>query len=722
MSKKQQQQDQYRERERSRYENPIASREYILKKINSVASPMTKAELEKALGVKTIQEQTALSRRLKAMLRDGQLKLNSRKKYSQGAALPVCKARVVIRKNGFVGLDLLDADNMQEQIKGAVTLNQDHAKELMAGDWVLVRLAVSENAETKATLVEVTERASKYLVGMLEQTRRKLVFTPACRSYTGPMRLQPGGCKANAGAYVQVKIIKYPSSRQELVVRVEKVLGDHATAGLERQMAIEAFHLPYQFSAEALAQAKDLQNQPVVVGDRADWRKYAFITIDGEDARDFDDAVYAEQTTQGWRIYVAIADVSHYVQLGSVLDKEAKLRATSVYLPGSVIPMLPEELSNDLCSLKPKVDRLVLGVCIEVDHNAKVLSAEFHNAIIHSHARMTYTEVAKLIETDHASWPLWLQPTLGSLNHCYRLLAKRRKQRGSIEFNLPETKIVFNQDGKIDKIIPTARNCAHLLIEECMLLANEVCAAKLLESRAAAMYRVHAKPNQEKLGLLRTFLADYGMVMVSKGEIGSKDIQKIMHESAGKEHAATIQSMLLSSMAQAVYAVDNIGHFGLAYQHYSHFTSPIRRYPDLVVHRVIKSLIAKARPVYQYNELRPLAKHCSYAERRADEASRYVISWLKCEYMSKHVGQRFWGKVVGVKSFGLFIALEEIHIEGLLHMSQLANDYYSYDSSRQVLIGRSKENVYKIGQRLQVEVARVDTFARLIDFKKITTA
>ncbi|HYG32935.1 MAG TPA: ribonuclease R, partial [Methylophilaceae bacterium] len=513
--------------------------------------------------------------------------------------------------------------------------------------------------------------------------------------------------------------IEQPSAYAKPIGKVVEVLGDYADPGMEIEIALRKHQLPYEFSTAAI---KEAEGYPRTVQEsdwrgRRDLRELPLITIDSETARDFDDAVFCESQGKGWRLVVAIADVSYYVRPGSALDKDAFDRGNSVYFPRRVIPMLPEALSNGLCSLNPDVERLCMVCDMQIDAKGQVKRYEFYPSVMRSKARMTYTKVYDMIanpEGDTAREYGWLVPHIDHLYSLYQALAKAREKRGAIEFETSETIIVFNEHGKIDHIEPSTRNDAHRLIEECMLAAN-VCASDLLKKHEhPALYRIHEGPTPEKLEALRTFMGEFGFQVSGGDTPHAKDYGKLLARIKGRPDEQLLQTVLLRSMQQAVYSPDNVGHFGLAYESYTHFTSPIRRYPDLLIHRAIKSVLENEK--YNPGGWHLLGQHCSMTERRADEATRDVTSWLKCYFMQDKVGESFEGTVSGVTSFGLFVALDGIYVEGLVHVTELGNDYFHYDKARHAMVGERTRVQYRLGDRLKVKVSRVDLETTRIDF------
>ena len=714
MIKKFSKKDPYQKRESVRYKDPIPSRELILEYLEKSGKPQSKNDIERGLFIKKSEQKIALSRRLRAMVRDGQLLLNRKEQLTLIDNLALQKAKVVVKKSGFATLDFIDGYEPSKP----VCFTPIAMREILDGDTVLVRISHNEeNGRKIAVLVEILERSMEEMVGIIEVDEYGELFVPVQKQITTDIQLIASKVSYKHGDYVQAKIIKYPTRRQKMVVQVLKVIGDHAMAGLERMIAISVFNLPHIFSADALKYAKSLHDQPIQKeADRTDWRALPFVTIDGEDARDFDDAVFAEKQKQGWLLRVAIADVSNYVLEDSELDREAIERATSVYLPGSVIPMLPEVLSNDLCSLRPEEDRLVLGVEMHIGSCGKLQNYHFKKAIIRSKQRLTYTAVAGMIQ-GHEKVQTWFAKPLDDLYACYQALTKERSRRGSIDFDFPESKVQFDQQGKITAIISVERNIAHLIIEEAMLVANEACAGFIIQHQATGVFRVHPKPSTEKILNLKRFLDGMGISLPNYENIKPKDLKRLLDSVKSQDHAQAIQSVVLSTMSCAQYDTDNIGHFGLAYKHYCHFTSPIRRYPDLIVHRIIKNILANnASKTQQSGILKSLAKHCSRQERRADDASRYAMSWLKCQFMEDKEGKTYWGTISSVKSFGVFVTLDDMHVDGLLHITQLEADYYDYDPIQLKLVGRKNHKTYCLGQRIRVKVDKVNSREHQIDF------
>ncbi len=585
-------------------------------------------------------------------------------------------------------------------------------RQLMHGDRAAVRVGGrDQRGRPVGSVVEVLERANRRIVGRLHAEHGVLFVVPEDRRIAHDVLVPAAEAgKAKAGQVVTVELVAQPSAHAQPIGRVAEVLGHYADPGMEIEIALRKFDLPHEFSNKALAAARALPDavQSRDLEERRDLRELGLVTIDGETARDFDDAVFCRREARGWRLWVAIADVSHYVRHGEALDLEARERGTSVYFPRRVIPMLPERLSNELCSLKPEVDRLAMACEMTIGAGGEVGAYEFYPAVIRSQARLTYTEVWSRLSDGKAP------ENLALLHELFKLLHKQRERRGAIDFETVETRMVFDARGKIEKIVAEPRNDAHRIIEECMLSAN-VCAGSLLAEREhPVLYRVHDVPAAEKVAALRDFLAGLGLQLPG-GEIPRPaDYAALLERIRKRPDFALLQTVLLRSLKQAVYSPNNAGHFGLAFEAYVHFTSPIRRYPDLLVHRAIKAVLARKR--YDGGiDWEALGRHCSETERRADDASRDVENWLKCYYMRDHVGGTFSGTITGVAAFGLFVTLDDYFVDGLVHISELGRDYFQYDGARHMLLGERTKKRYRLADRITVKLVRVDVESRKID-------
>ncbi|MBA3565029.1 MAG: ribonuclease R, partial [Gammaproteobacteria bacterium] len=535
---------------------------------------------------------------------------------------------------------------------------------------------------------------------------------------------------AEPGQIVIAGILEQPTRHSQPVGEITRILGDDTQPGIETDIAINAHGLPHAWPKKLRAQVADIPSR-VAAADkhgRIDLREVPLVTIDGADARDFDDAVYCERSESGWRLLVAIADVSHYVAKGTPLDAEARNRGTSVYFPTRVIPMLPEALSNGLCSLKPKVDRLCMVCEMRVSAQGKVAAARFYAALMRSAARLTYTEVAKILvekETEIRTKYNELLPHLENLHDTFRALAKARARRGAIDFDMPDVRMEFDSNGRVAAIHEYRRNDAHRLIEECMIAANVQAAKFLREHKLPTLFRVHDQPDADRVDNLRLFLGTLGLKLARRETLEPKDFSAVLKQAAGRPDEALIETVTLRSMAQAVYQPKNIGHFGLALPAYAHFTSPIRRYPDLLVHRGICHALngGSARNfAYGHKDMERLGQECSMKERRADEATREALDWLKCEFMQDKVGEAFDSIITGVTDFGLFVALKGMQIEGLVHVTSLGADYYRHDAASHRLIGERGGREYRLTDSLRVRVLRVGMEDRKIDFEPVEEA
>jgi ribonuclease R len=569
----------------------------------------------------------------------------------------------------------------------------------------------------EGVVVEVLERANLRVVGRLV-AEHGICFVVAEDKRISQDVLVPneGLAGAKPGQVVVAEIIQQPDRHIKPLGRVIEVLGNYADPGMEIEIALRKHDLPYEFPAasEALAAKLPKTVRKTDLGGREDLRGLPLVTIDGDHAKDFDDAVFCRSEGKGFRLWVAIADVSHYVRDGDALDIEARARGNSVYFPRRVIPMLPEELSNGLCSLNPQVDRLCMTCELVVDPRGEIKNYRFYLAVMHSQARLTYTMVAAALAGEADAVPRALLPDLQDLYSLYQVLVKARGRRGAIDFETLETRMEFDDRDKITAIHPVARNDAHRLIEECMLAAN-VCASEVLQKHEhPALYRIHEGPKPEKLADLREFLREFGLQLGGGDAPRAKDYAKLLANIRGRPDYQLLQTVLLRSLQQAVYSPENVGHFGLAYEAYTHFTSPIRRYPDLLVHRAIKAVLSGA--TYDPGGWAELGQHCSQTERRADEATRDVEAWLKCYYMRGRLGEEFSATISGVAAFGIFVALDEVYVEGMVHVSELGNDYYQFDPARHQLLGERTARRFRLGDRVGVRLVRADLETTRMDF------
>lgn len=719
MSKKSKIDDPYAKREASKYEEPIPSREYIMSVLEQSSGPMKREDIAAALTLESETQLEALRRRLRAMERDGQLVYTRRGGYGLVSKMDLIRGRVIAHPDGFGFL-------VPEEGGDDLFIMARDMQALMHGDRIVAHVSgIDRRGRREAAVVEVLERALKQVVGRLLIEGGVGFLVPDNKRLTRDI-LVPTECQAGAtnGQMVTVEITEYPSKYRQAMGKVIEVLGEHMAPGMEIDIAIRSHDLPQKLTPEAEKEAARFTEE-VAEADkqgRVDIRDLKLVTIDGEDARDFDDAVYCEPKGKGWRLIVAIADVSHYIKPGMALDTSAHERGTSVYFPERVIPMLPEVISNGLCSLKPEVDRLCMVCDMQISERGKLKQYKFYDAVMHSHARLTYDKVHQMIEQGDAElrqqYADFIQP-LENLYALFDILHVARVERGAIEFDSTETRIMFGEDRKIDSIVPVSRNNAHRLIEECMLMANVSAAQYLLDNDIPALYRIHEKPTVEKLTDLRTFLKEFGLTLGGGDDPEPKHYAKLLDSLQGRPDAHLIQTVMLRSMKQAVYSPDNVGHFGLAYTAYAHFTSPIRRYPDLLVHRAIRHLTSGGTAEdfrYSEGDMAAMGEHCSMTERRADEATRDAVDWLKCEFMLDKVGTDYDGIINSVLGFGLFVELQDIYVEGLVHITALKNDYYHFDPIAHLLVGEGSGQVYRLGDLIRVTVARVDLDDRKIDF------
>ncbi len=716
MVKQYEKKDPNQDREASRYEHPVPSREHIINYLEHMNRPVSFRHLLEAFALKNESEEEGLRRRLIAMQRDGQLMSNRRNSYALVKHLSLVRGRIQAHRDGF---GFLIPDDGSED----VFLPSREVCSVFTDDIVLVRVTNPGARRLEGTIVEVLERNTHQVVGRFFEEAGMLFVDPDNKTIPQDILIPlDQTAAAKPGQFVVVAITIQPSKRRQAVGRIIEILGDHLTPGMEVQLAIHSHELPYKWPDEVLREAQRFHADVLEVDKRG--RKSLthlnFITIDGEDAKDFDDAVYCEpKKSGGWKLFVAIADVSHYVKFQSPLDIEAKIRGNSVYFPAKVIPMLPESLSNNLCSLKPNTDRLAVVCEMEVTDEGKVSKFQFYESVIHSKARLTYSQVAGIITGQQTKSP----DIVTLINHLYQLykkLLKQRIYRGAIEFETTETRVEFNKQGKIKRIIPVVRNEAHRLIEECMLAAN-VSTSKFLEkNKMPTLYRVHEGPDPQKLMDLRDFLKAFGLRLSGGDKPAPIDYAKLLERIGKRPDAHLLQVVMLRSLQQAIYTPENVGHFGLSYDGYCHFTSPIRRFPDLLVHRGIKHILnRKAASAFYYDNehMHTLGEHCSMTERRADRATRDALDWLKCEYMQNKVGEVFDGHITDVTGFGVFVKLDQVYVEGLIHVTSLANDYYDFDPIHRLLRGKRAGRVYRLGDALKVQVARVDLDQRKIDFE-----
>ena len=704
------------------YSHPIPSREEILAALREIGVPIGRKPLGQHFGMRTQSHLDAFERRLRAMVRDGQLIKNRAREYCLLDRLDLVTGVIQAHRDGF---GFLIPDDGGEDI----FLSAREMHTLFDGDRCVVRVAGKDRrGRQEGRLVEILERGVTELVGKFHRERGIYLVVPDNPRLNAVLIPRTGRGGAKPGDWVKIEIVEFPTKRTEAIGKVVTVLGDDDSPFIRIDAALLSHGIPFEWPAEVTAAVAPLK--PTVPAkakrDREDLRQLPLITIDGADARDFDDAVFCEPLKGGgWRLIVAIADVAHYVGRGSALDEEARLRGTSVYFPGRVVPMLPEALSNGLCSLNPKVDRLCLACEMAVNTTGKVTRSRFFNGVMRSHRRLTYTEAFATLEgrkRSKRSDPS--VKTLFDLRDLYHAFKGARRRRGALDFDLPAVKFVLDEKGEIASVKPEVRVVTHKIIEECMIAANVAAARFLNKHRIPALYRVHEGPTGDKLEELKLFLATFGLKARAGRDLSPKDINHILGKVAGEPAAELIENVVLRSMSQAIYQPKNIGHFGLALTGYAHFTSPIRRYPDLLVHRAIKHVLRTGgarRYGYDMAAMQSLGETCSRFERRADEAVWDVEEQLKCAYMSGHIGEHYEAVVSGVVGFGLFVRVTALGIDGLVHVSSLPHDYYHFDSGKHTLSGENGERVYQLMDKLQVRLANVNIEERKIDFQLADT-
>lgn len=721
--------DPFLARETEKYGDPIPSREYILDLLSKRQTPASRDELVEALGLESEEQQEALRRRLRAMERDGQLVFTRRQCYALPERLDMVKGTVIGHRDGYGFLRV-------EGSKDDLYLSPEQMKLTIHGDVILAQpMELDRKGRREARVVRVLVPKTSHIVGRYFTDAGTGFVVPDDSRLNFDILIPPESIMgARMGYVVVVELTQRPTRRTKAIGNIIEVLGDNMGTSMAVDIALRTHEIPYVWPEAVLKEVEGLKEQvpEKAKKGRVDLRDLPLVTIDGEDARDFDDAVCCEKKSGGgWRLWVAIADVSYYVRPGTSLDAEARSRGNSVYFPSQVIPMLPEVLSNGLCSLNPQVDRLCMVCEMTVSKTGKLTSFEFYEAVMNSHARLTYTKVAHILEGDADLRQHYqpLVPMLEELHKLYKVLDKSREQRGGISFETEEPKFIFNAERRIERIEPLVRNDAHKIIEECMILAN-ISAARFVErAEEPAVFRIHDRPKGDNLASLRSVLSELGLTLGGGLEPEPKDYAKLMDAVADRPDREMLQTMLLRSMKQAVYDPENRGHFGLALDAYAHFTSPIRRYPDLSLHRAIKFVLSGKKGGstssggwhYSMEEMLQLGEHCSMTERRADEATRDVADWLKCDFMQDHVGEVFKGTISSVTGFGFFVRLDDLYIDGLVHVSTLENDYYRFDNVGQRLIGESSGQAFRLGDKVEIKVEAVHLDERKIDFSLVSS-
>ena len=710
--------DPYHAREAKKYDNPIPSREFIMEALQERGVPMDFPGIAEMLKLDDEDRLEALRRRLRAMERDGQLVRNRKDNYCLVNKRDLIVGRVIGHPDGF---GFLKPDDGGDDLY----LSFKEMRAVLHDDRAVVRVTgMDRRNRLEGAVVEVLERNTHSVVGKLYQESGVGFVVPDSKRLSKDIVIPSSMLgEAEKGQMVVAEIIDQPTKRTPPIGRIAEILGDHMGPGMETDIAIRTHNIRNAWP-EAVEKAASALVPEVAEQDkqgRVDLRDLPLVTIDGADSRDFDDAVFCERKPKGWRLLVCIADVSHYVTPGSALDQEARARGNSVYFPDRVIPMLPEVLSNGLCSINPEVDRLCMACELYIDTTGAVKRSKFFTAMMRSHARLIYDDVAALLDGDAKQRKRYkdLVPHLEELYNLFKALQSQRAERGAIDFDTTDTRIQFNEQKRVERIVPVERNDAHRLIEECMLAANVAAAKWLLRKKQPALYRIHEGPAEEKLTDLREFLGELGLSLPGGKKPSAGDYAKLLTQIAERPDRHLIQTVLLRSLSQAVYSSANVGHFGLSYPAYTHFTSPIRRYPDLIVHRALKHIIDGGHADdFDYNtaELQGLGEHCSSTERKADEATRDALDWLKCEYMQDKVGETFNGIITSVNSFGVFVELEDIYVDGLVHITALDNDYYHYDPVGHRLTGERTGKVLRLGDPLTITVANVNLDDRKIDF------
>jgi ribonuclease R len=727
------------------FDPDVPSREVILQHLRSSETPVDPQSLAKSVGA-SLPLSVGFDRRLKAMERDGQLFFNPQGQLLLNNKLEFIAGKVQGHRDGFGFL-------LREDGGPDLFLSPREMLKVLHGDRVLAKPDGEYRGKPEATIVEVVERRTNKLVGRFLKERGAYIVVPEDQRIKHDIIIPASDTSgAEQGQVVSVEIVQQPTRHTQPLGKVVEVLGEIDDPGMEIEIAVRKFDVPYEFSDAALRQAEKVPTtvKPAELKGRVDLRDVPFVTIDGEDARDFDDAVFCmpvdlgteKRKKPGWRLLVAIADVSHYVQPGDALDEDALDRGTSVYFPRRVIPMLPEALSNGICSLNPNADRLVLVCDMAITASGtkagSITAYQFYEAVIHSHARTTYSDVWAALQQPTGPAAQSMQavlPHIQNLYELYQLFAEARVKRGAIDFDTVETRIVCNPLGKIERIEAYTRNDAHKLIEECMLAANTCAAEFMTRNKRLGLYRVHEGPTPEKLKSLRDYLRNLGLTLDGGDDPSTNDYARLIKAARNRPDFEIIQTMCLRSLQQAIYSPEQVGHFGLSYEHYAHFTSPIRRYPDLLTHRVIKGVLQGKRYMPALADVSGVAalpknerEHAvweklglllSARERRADDASRDVEAWLKCWFVKEHVGEVFSGRVTGVATFGIFITLDTLFVEGMVHVSELGSDYFQYNEAMNELRGERTGIRYRLTDAVQVQVSRVDLEARRIEFRLV---
>lgn len=704
------------------YKHPIPGPNDLIDFLTETGKPLKADAILKAFDLKGQRMRSLLVEKLNAMVRAGQIIENRRGEYCLTAKLDLVTGTVSGHRDGF-GFVVRDDGESED-----VYLSAREMRPLFDGDRVAIRVkGMDRRGRAEGQLVDVLERGTQQVAGQFIRERGIGLVIPDNSKISHRILIpkdESGGAKH--GQMVVVEILDFPTYVEQATGRVVNIIGTPGEKGIATDIAIHSHAIPYKWPDTVREQVQDFGTEvpDSSMDGRTELRNVDLITIDGADARDFDDAVYCMKVENGWRLLVAIADVANYVSVGSALDKEAIVRGTSVYFPDRVVPMLPEVLSNGLCSLNPKVDRLCMVCDMEVSSSGKVTKATFFEGVMKSKARLTYSQVGDFLSgASKTSVPSELQASVRDLHDLYKAFAKQRRRRGAIEIDLPQTKFKLNEDGEIDRIEVVPRNDAHRLIEECMIAANVEAAKFLKKHKIPGLYRVHPKPDPDRFNDLRLYLVSLGLKVPHPDHVEPRHFTQLIEQVKDRPDSAAITMAMLRSLTHAEYSPANVGHFGLALESYAHFTSPIRRYPDLLVHRAIRHIIRGGKPgKYDYapKEMERLGAITSAHEKRAEEATRDVEAWLKCQYMEQHLGDEFDGVITGVTNFGVFVQITELMTDGLVHVTSLANDYYKYDAGSQKLVGERSGHTYSLGEEMRIRVERVDMETRKIDFRPVT--
>ncbi|MBT8093072.1 MAG: ribonuclease R [Gammaproteobacteria bacterium] len=703
------------------YQHPIPGPNQLIDFLTEAGRPLKTGAIMQAFDLKGQRMRSLLADRLNSMVQAGQILENRRGEYCLTAKLDLVTGTVTGHRDGF-GFVVRDDGESDD-----IYLSARQMRAVFDGDRVAVRIkGLDRRGRAEGELVDVLARGTREIAGQFIRERGIGLVIPDNTRIAHRILIARGKAgKAKPGDMVVVEILDYPTKIEQATGRITSVIGAPGEKGIATEIAIYSHAIPNEWPRDVLTEIESYGSTVPTTAKRGrtDLRDVDLVTIDGADARDFDDAVFCEKSGNGWRLLVAIADVSHYVSVGTALDKEATRRGTSVYFPDRVVPMLPEVLSNGLCSLNPKVDRLCMVCEMHVDADGKVTKSSFFEAVMRSKARLTYGQVGSFLDgKSKKSVPSPLQPAIRELHALYRAFAKARGRRGAIEIDLPQTKFKLNKDGEIDRIEVVPRNDAHRLIEECMIAANVQAAKFIKRHRIAGLYRVHAKPDPDRFDDLRLYLVSLGLKVAHPHHVKPRHFTQLIRQTADRPDAAAIMMAMLRSLTHAEYSPTNIGHFGLALESYAHFTSPIRRYPDLLVHRAIRHIVRGGKPGrYDYSgrDMERLGAMTSAHEKRAEDATREVEAWLKCQYMEQHLGDDFEGVITGVTNFGVFVQITELLVDGLVHVTSLDNDYYKYDAGSQRLIGERTGQTYRLGEAMRVKVQRVDMDTRRIDFRPV---